>query len=212
VNLGRFSRNLALSFVATLSVGAAASAAVPAREPDDMALGSPGAHVAVIEYASVGCPHCAAWNNDVWPAFKAKYVTTGRVRFVVREMLTGEPSLAAIGFMLARCAGPAKYFPTIEAIYRRQASMFEPGATPGPILRDIAKTSAGMTDAAFEACLGDDKGRQRVNARAERHASQDGVNSTPTFFVNGEQLEGEVTLAQLDAAVRTAAAPARRRR
>lgn len=211
MNLARSARSLALSLAVALSVGAAASAAVPAHEPDDMTLGSPKARVAVIEYASVGCPHCAAWNNDVWPAFKAKYVTTGHVRFVVREMLTGEPTVALAGFMLARCAGPAKYFPTIEAIYRRQASMFEAGAAPGPILRDIAKTSAGMTDAAFDACTGDDKGRQAVNARADRHASQDGVNSTPTFFVNGKRFEGELTLAQLAGAVRTAALPARRR-
>jgi protein-disulfide isomerase len=211
VSLARSSRNLALSFAVALSVGAAASAAVPAHEPDDMALGSPKARVAVIEYASVGCPHCAAWNNDVWPAFKAKYVTTGRVRFVVREMLTGEPTVALAGFMLARCAGPAKYFPVVEAIYRRQASMFEAGAAPEPILRDIAKTAGGMTDAAFDACLGDDKGRQSANARAERHTSQDGVNSTPTFFVNGQRFEGELTLAQFSAAIHTAAAPARRR-
>lgn len=212
MSLARSSRNLALGLVAMLSVGAAANAAVPAHESDDMALGNPKAPVAVIEYASVGCPHCAAWNNDVWPAFKAKYVTTGRVRYVVREMLTGEPTLAAVGFMLARCAGPARYFPVVEAIYRRQASMFEAGAAPEPILRDIAKTAGGMTDAAFDACLGDDKGRVAVNARAERHTSQDGVHSTPTFFVNGKRFEGELTLAQFADAIHTAAAPARRRR
>ena len=44
-----------------------------------MALGSPTAPVTVIEYASVGCPHCADWNNEVFPAFKAKYIDTGKV-------------------------------------------------------------------------------------------------------------------------------------
>ena len=201
MSLARARRSLTLGFAAALAAGAAAAAPIPAHEPDDMAVGNAKARVTVIEYASVGCPHCAAWNNEVWPAFKAKYVTTGRVRFVVREMLTGDPTLAAAGFMLARCAGPAKYFPTIEAIYARQASMFEAGNAPAPILRDIAKTTAGMTDAAVDACLGDDKGRLAVNARAERHATQDKVGSTPTFFVNGRRLEGEQTLAQLSAAI-----------
>jgi protein-disulfide isomerase len=205
VSLPGISRRLALGLAgAFVAIAAWAAPAVPAHEPDDMALGSPSARVTVIEYASVGCPHCAAWNNAVFAAFRAKYVATGRVRFVVREMLTGEPTVAAAGFMLARCAAPAKYFSVIDAIYRRQASMFQPGTAPETVLRDIAKTTGGLTDAAFDACLADQKGLAAVNARGERHASADKVDSTPTFFVNGKRFEGELTLAQLSQAVRAA--------
>lgn len=209
MRLPRFSvLGVALALVAL----AGAARAVPAHEPDDMALGSPKAPVTIIEYASVGCPHCAAWNNATFAAVQAKYIDTGKLRWVVREMLTGEPNLAGAGFMLARCAGPAKYFPMIDALYRRQASMFEPGANPGAILREIAKTVGGLTDAQFDACVNDAKALAAVNARSQRHGNVDKITATPTFFVNGKRLEGELTLAQVEAAVRAAErAPGRKR-
>jgi protein-disulfide isomerase len=194
----------ALALVAGLAQAGAARA-VPAHEPDDMALGSPAARVVVIEYASVGCPHCAAWNNQVFPAIRANYIATGQARLVVREMLTGDGQIAAAGFMLARCAGPAKYFPMIDAIYRRQASMFQPGNTPESVLRDIARTVGGMSDAAFDACLADQKALAAVNARSDRHLNVDKVASTPTFFVDGQRLEDELTPDYLAKAVRAAA-------
>ena len=191
---------VALAFLAL----AGAARAAPVHEADDMALGSPKAPVTIIEYASVGCPHCAAWNNETFAAVQAQYIDTGKVRWVVREMLTGSPDLAAAGFMLARCAGPAKYFSMTDALYRRQASMFEAGAKPNDILRDIAKTVGGLTDAQFDACLKDEKALAAVNARSQRHGAADKVTSTPTFFVNGKRLEGELTLDQVAAAVRAA--------
>ena len=75
---------------------------------DDMTLGNPKAPVTVIEYASVSCPHCAAFNNDVFPTLKAKYIDTGKVFYVAREALTSDPSIAAAGFLTARCAGKQK--------------------------------------------------------------------------------------------------------
>ena len=199
-------RRLLIAAALALAAGAAA-AAVPASEPDDMALGSARAPVTVIEYGSVGCPHCAAWSNSVFPAFKAKYIDTGRVRFVLREMLTGSPALASAGFMLARCAGPAKYFQVVDMIFRRQAAMFAGGAKLGPSLQAIA-TSVGMSEAAFDACISDQKGLDAVNSRNLRHVNQDGVDSTPTFFINGKLYESEMTLPQLA----TAIAAAHRRR
>jgi protein-disulfide isomerase len=193
-----------LGLAVALAALAGAAHAVPASEPDDMALGSPKAPVTVIEYASVGCPHCAAWNNEVFPTVEAKYVATGKARLVVREMLTGDEAIAAAGFMLARCAGPAKYFPMIDAIYRRQDSMFERGAQPEAILRDIAKTAGGMSDADFDACLADQKGLDAVNARNTRHLNVDNIDSTPTFFVNGQRLVGELAPGDLENAVHAA--------
>ncbi len=195
-----------LAFVAALAVAAAASAQTPnvmAPEPGDMAIGNARARVTVIEYGSVGCPHCAAWANDVFPAFKAKFVDKGRVRFVVREMTTGDPTLAAGGFLTARCAGPRKYFAVMDEIYRRQASMFQNGATPASVLLDIAK-GAGLSEAQFNACVGDSKALDALNARVQRHVSVDGVDSTPTFFINGKRYLGELTLDQLTDAIRQA--------
>jgi len=206
VSLAAATRRTLIGLVATLSASAAPSA-VTAPQADDMSLGDRNAPVTVVEYASVGCPHCARWNNEVFAPFKAKFVDTGRARFVVREMLTGEPDLAAAGFLVARCAGPAKYFDVIEAEYRRQGLILDGEANAGAVLGEIAR-SAGLTDAQFNACLGDANALKALNARAERHAQEDGVDSTPTFFVDGQRLDGYATLDQLAAAM--AKPPARR--
>jgi protein-disulfide isomerase len=192
--LSRLALAAALSFVANC-----AFADVTAPEPGDMALGSATARVTVIEYASVGCPHCAEWSKTVFPAIKAKYIDTGRVRFVVREMITGDATIATAGFMVARCAGPAKYFEVVDQVYRRQPEMWGKAANAGAVLGEIAK-SAGMTEAAYEACIDDQKGLDALNARVAQH-NKDGVDSTPTFFVNGKRHEEPLTLAEVAAAV-----------
>jgi protein-disulfide isomerase len=193
-----------LGVVFALGALAGTARAVPAVEPGDMALGSPKAPVTVIEYASVGCPHCAAWNNQVFPSIRDQYVATGKARVVVREMLNGDPSIAAAGFMLARCAGPAKYFPMVDAIYHRQENMFRDGADPQAILRDIARTTGGLSDAAFDACLADKQALAAVNARSQRHQNDDQIEETPTFFVNGERLASELAPGDLAQAVHAA--------
>ena len=206
MSLAAATRRALIAAALALAAGAASAAGAPASEPDDMALGSARAPVTVIEYGSVGCPHCAAWSNSVFPAFKARYIDTGRVRFVLREMLTGSPALASAGFMVARCAGPAQYFQVVDMIFQRQAAMFAGGAKMGPALQSIA-ASVGMSEDAFDACFSDQKGLDAVNARNQRHLN-DGVDSTPTFFVNGKRYESEMTLPQLA----TAIAAARHRR
>ena len=176
--------------------GALASVMDP--EPGDMALGSAKARVTVIEYASVGCPHCADWRHDVFPTLKAKYIDTGRMRFVVREMITGDPTIATAGFMLARCAGPAKYFQVVDEVYARQPQMWGKAANAGAVLGEIAK-AAGMTEDAYEACIDDQKGLDALNARVAQH-NKDGIESTPTFFVNGKRYDEPLTPGQAAAA------------
>jgi len=162
----------------------------------DMVLGNPSAPVTVIEYASVGCPHCAAWAHEVFPAFKAKYIDTGKVRFVLREMLTGNGALAAAGFLLARCAGPANYFRVVDEVYAAQEKMEEQGAN-GPLLA-IAK-GVGLTEVQFKACESDASALAALQARSDRAAL-----GTPTFVIGGRLIENEQSLADLDAAIAAA--------
>lgn len=178
----------------------ATRAAVPINEPGDMALGAPSAPVTVVEYASVGCPHCAAWALNVFPALRRRFIDTGKARLVVRVMLTGDPALASAGFMLVRCAGPAKYFQVMGEIYHRQADIFQSGDAPGPVLQQIAG-SVGMGPASFRACLDSQKGLIAVNALNDRHLNEDKVDLTPTFFVGDRRFEGDVTLDQLAEAI-----------
>lgn len=169
---------------------------------DDMTLGNPNAKVTVIEYASVACPHCARWNEDVFPAFKAKYIDTGKVHYVSREALTGEPRLANAGAMLARCAGKDKYFQVTDAIYHAQASIFQTGDIRGELLT-IAQ-AAGMNEDQFNSCLSDENAAKSAE-RIDKLMKADKIQGTPTFIVNGKKVGseegGERTLAELDAAI-----------
>nr|MEA2798742.1 hypothetical protein [Phenylobacterium sp.] len=172
--------------------------------PDDMGLGNPQAKVTVVEYASVGCPVCARWQKEVYPAFKAKYIDTGKIHYVFREMLVGqgpELQVAASGFLLARCAGKDKYFAVNDAVFKNQEQAFQ---APRQTLTDIAK-SVGMTEDAFNKCINDDKAIQALNDRVERHTRQDHVNSTPTFVINGKAMEpGFHSLEEIDTAIKAA--------
>jgi len=184
-------------------VARAAAFDVAALQGDDMALGNPAAQVTVIEYASAGCPHCANWANDVFPAFKARFIDTGKARFVLREVITGQPTIATAGFMLARCAPAGRYFDVIDGVFARQADIFAGKVSPADALEAVA-ASIGMSDDAFKACLTDQANLDAVNARSQRHATQDGVDTTPAFFVGARRLDGEQTLDQLAAAIAAA--------
>jgi protein-disulfide isomerase len=153
----------------------------------------------VVEYASLSCPHCARFNADVFPAFKAKYVDTGKVRYTLREMLTPPAEVAAAGFMMARCAGPGKYFAVVDAVFRSQDKW---DGDIKPVFLGIAKKN-GMTDAQFESCLTSQANMDAVNKRVKA-AIDLGVSSTPTFFINGKKYEGEQTLDKLDLAIAAA--------
>ena len=204
--MARLSRRLviAAAMLATLAACNKSGASLGAPGPEDMTMGNPQAKVLVAEYASVACPHCAAFNNDVFPAFKAKYIDTGKVHYVLHEMLVGgqaEQALAAAGFLLARCAGKDKYFAVTDEIFHAQSAIFTSGDLRGGLLR-IAQ-SLGMTEPQFNACVGDQNALKALNDRVVK-ASKDGVNSTPTFIINGQKLEGEQSLAELDKAIATA--------
>jgi protein-disulfide isomerase len=184
-----------------LTTGAAIAA--PAASPDDMSMGNPKAKIEVIEYASLSCPHCAHFNEAVFPTLKAKYIDTGKVRYTLKEMLTEPATVAAAGFMMARCAGPDKYFKVVDEVFRSQPRWQQGNIKP--ILQDIGAAN-GVDAAKFDACLKDQAAIDAVTARAQRAAEQDGVNSTPTLFINGKRIENTpLTPADLDAAIAAAA-------
>ena len=176
--------------------------AAPTVDPGDMSLGSPKAKVEVIEYASVACPHCAHFNETVVAPFRAKWVDTGKARFVLKEMLTASPTVAMAGFLIARCAGSSKYFKVVDDIYRSQPQWVE--GQIKPVLQKVAADN-GLDEARFNACLQDQAAIDAVNARAQRAFEQDGVDSTPTVFINGRKLDKlPQTPAEMDAAIAAA--------
>jgi len=197
---------LMLAALMTLTLAACGKTGSVASN-DDMSLGNPSAKVTVIEYASAACPHCARFNNEVFPAFKAKYIDTGRIHYIFREFLTEPVQVAAAGFMTARCGGKDKYFSILDAIYRGQEAMYQSGDFKGGLQR-IAE-SAGISDAQFNACISDPAALTALQNRVQGYEDNDHINSTPTFVVNGTTLVGEQTLASLDTAIAAAQASAK---
>ncbi len=172
--------------------------------PDDMSLGNPKAKVTVVEYASVSCPVCGRWYRDNWDTFKAKYVDTGKIHFIYREMLVGgtdEMAAAASGFLLARCAGAGNYFKVVDAIYNDQTALF---ADPRGTLLNVAK-SMGMTEAQFDSCTRDSASLDALTKRVQANAAKDNISATPTFVINGKALEaGYQPLSAIEAAIAAA--------
>jgi protein-disulfide isomerase len=169
----------------------------------DMTLGDPNAKVSMIEYASASCTHCARFNNDVFPEFKNKYIDTGKVHYTFREFLTPPVQVAAAGFLLARCAGNDKYFPVLDAVFRGQDEMFANGDTSNvrPVMLRIAR-SVGMSEGQFTACITNEKALKALNDRVQTYMDKDGIDSTPTFVINGKKWKsGEVSMVELDGAL-----------
>jgi protein-disulfide isomerase len=183
--------------------GAPGGAAPPPAKPSPpMVLGSARAKITVVEYASVGCPHCAVWANTVFPVFRSKYIDTGKVRFEFHEMLTGNPALAAAGFLIARCAVRTKYFQVVDDVFARQDEIGDKGVA---VLEEIGE-HAGLTQAQVQACLQNTAALEALNSRTMEDAKAHGVTGTPTFFVGEEKLNGEQPLEALDAAIARAQA------
>ncbi len=186
------------ALVAAIGLRAASAAPTPTSlTAEEMSLGNAKAKVTVTEYASAACPHCARFNNDVLPDFKKKYVDTGKVHYVFREMLTEPTQFAATAFMMARCAGDDKYFDVLDDVFHQQSSIYDSGDLAAGLLKIAAKY--GLTKDQINACM-DDKSLEALNARLAK-ADSEGINATPTFVIGGSKLEGEKSLAELSAVI-----------
>ncbi len=159
----------------------------------DQVMGAANAPVTIIEYASMTCPHCAHFHETTYPEMKKKYIDTGKIRFIFREFPL-DP-LAAAGSMLARCAGKDKFFPLVETLFAQQKEW----VTQKPLqpLLGIAK-QAGFTQESFDKCLANQEVLNGIEEARQRAAQKLGVQSTPTFFINGKVVRGTLTIEELD--------------
>src|ERR1700761_6582376 len=177
-----------------LITGAMAQSAADVAKPvslPDMAIGPADASVTITEYASMTCPHCAAFNAEVFPKIKAAYVDTGKVRYIFREFPLDIK--AAAGSMLARCIAKddsGKYFAVIDMLFKQQNDWVMKNTTE--TLTRIGK-QAGLTQQQVETCLKDQSLLDKIAADQKYASDVLKVNSTPTFFVNGEMLKGETS-------------------
>lgn len=152
--------------------------------------GKADAPVTIIEYASMTCGHCAKFATETFPQLKKEYIDTGKVRFILREFPL-DP-LSAAGFMIARCAPEDKYFTMVDLLFAKQKD-WAYSDKPVEGLQNLVK-QVGFTQQSFEACLTNQEMLDGVNAVRQRAAEKFGVNSTPTFFINGQIQRGAMTI------------------
>ena len=150
--------------------------------------GAADAPVTLVEYASLTCGHCADFHETVMPSIKENYVKTGKVKFVFREFPTPPVQIALIGFVTARCAGEAEHMNVLDDFFANQNEIFT-AAREGRFESELAALAArhGLSEEDLTACRGDLDIRRDIAASIEA-GEADGVNSTPTLFLNGEKL------------------------
>jgi protein-disulfide isomerase len=152
----------------------------------EMAIGDENAPVTVIEYGSFTCPHCATFHEQVFPQLKAEYVDTGQVRFVHREVYFDRFGLWA--GMVARCGGSVqRYFGMADLIYGQQREWTQ--GEPVEVVENLRRMgrTAGLTNEQLDACLSDGEKAQTLVAWYQENAEEDGIQSTPSFVIDGER-------------------------
>jgi protein-disulfide isomerase len=178
----------------------AADVAKPVSLPD-MALGPANASVTITEYASMTCPHCAAFNEAVFPKIKSEYIDSGKIRYVFREFPLDIK--AAAGSMLARCIAKddaPKYFTVIDLLFKQQNDWVMKNTTE--TLTRIGK-QAGLSQQQVEDCLKDQALLDKIAADQKYANEVLKVNSTPTFFVNGDMIKGETSFEEFDKKIKS---------
>jgi len=166
------------------------------REGDDMVMGLASAPVTVIEYASLTCPHCANFHASAFPDLKASYIDKGLVRYIYRDFPLDR--LALQGSMIARCAGPERYFGFLDAFYKQQRSWaLADQSQANAAMKRLAKIG-GMPEDAFDACLKNQDVQNEVLTQRLRGEREFEVGSTPTLIINGQKHRGAATFEELD--------------
>ena len=167
----------------------------------DMALGPANAPVTITEFASMTCPHCAAFNETVFPKIKSEYIDTGKIRYVFREFPLDIK--AAAGSMLARCIAKddaGKYFAVIDMLFKQQNDWVLKNTTE--TLIRIGK-QAGLSQQVIEECLKDQALLDKIAADQKYASEVLKVDSTPTFFINGDKIKGETSFAEFDKRIKS---------
>ena len=178
---------LALAFLVLIALPA--STADPVQErPGDRAVGSLKAPIVMIEYYSLDCSYCAKFHTETYPRLKREYIDTGLMRFVYRDFPLSWAALEAA--ILTHCVSPERFFAVFDMLLEAQSRWIQAESTAKAVAR-IGETQ-GVTSAQYQACLDERKWERQIYL-GQKYASEVlGVTATPTFFINGEKLEGNI--------------------
>jgi protein-disulfide isomerase len=189
---------LGMAAVAVGLLGASpAGAQGPQATPDDRILGKADAPITIYEYASLTCPHCAEFDKETLPKLKEAWLDTGKARLIFRDFPLDSPALKAA--MLARCAPPEQFYGFIDVLFRGQQSWAVSRDLDGA-LGKLAKLG-GLSEETYAACMKNDELQKRIVAERYEAENQFGVDSTPTFFINGKKFVGAQPFPEFDRAL-----------
>jgi protein-disulfide isomerase len=169
----------------------------PRLEDGDMVLGAANAPVTIIEYASLTCPHCAAFHTRTLPRLKAEYIDKGLVKYVYRDFPLDRIALQAS--MIARCAGPERYFGFLDVFFQQQSN-WAAGNDPNKMIGALKRLArlGGMTEQQVDACLQNRQVQDSILAMSLAGEKQFQVNSTPTLIINGQRQAGALTIEEIE--------------
>lgn len=169
---------------------------------DDRILGNADAPITIIEYASLTCPHCAHFTNEVLPELKKKWIDTGKVKLVLRDFPLDEPALRAA--MIARCAPPDRFYAYVDTFFATQDKWVMAKDYREALAR-IVKLG-GMSQNEFDNCLKNTDLENKILEGRLVASKELDVNATPTFFINGTKFAGAPTVEEFDKALSALAA------
>lgn len=169
-----------------------------------MRMGKPDAPVALVEYASYTCPHCAAFDSEAMPTIR-KYVAQGKLSYEFRSFIRDSFDLSAA--LVARCGGPSSFFALNDQIFAAQqewignAQNMTPSDAkkidalpPQEQLYQITRVTGlngfagqkGVFEDKLHQCLTDQGAWDRLIKAAQAGAKQYKIEGTPTFLINGK--------------------------
>ena len=161
---------------------------------DDRILGNPDAPITIIEYASLTCPHCAHFANEVLPELKKKWIDTGKAKLVLRDYPLDEPALRAA--MIARCAPPDRFYAYTDMFFGAQEKWVTARDYRDALARLVKL--GGMSREEFDNCLKNTALENKIVEGRLIASKELDVNSTPTFFINGTKFTGAPTVEEFD--------------
>ncbi|MCB0162850.1 MAG: DsbA family protein [Anaerolineae bacterium] len=181
-----------LIFLGTQSPGATSSTLDLTNFPT---MGDPDAPVTMVEYSDFGCPHCRGFNTEKFAQIKSEFIDSGQVKYVVHPYYLGNPQIG-LATEAAWCAhDQGGFFEYQHALFERQGQIeYTTDALAG------LATELGLDGEALAQCVSSDTHRSDVES-ARQAATRRGVNSTPTFYVNNQRVEGNLPVSQFETVI-----------
>lgn len=166
----------------------------------DRSLGQETAPVTIIEYSSLTCPHCAQFHEDILPQIKSAYIDSGKARLIYRDYPLDPRAMAAA--MVARCVDPGRYYGFLTLLFKDMQTW---ARSEDPV-RDLKVRAqlAGLPPPEVDACLANQELAKGIEERAQGARREFGIDSTPSFVINGRLLRGAQGFADFRAAIEAA--------